>query len=414
MIVSQVLRIVSTVLFAIMFAYRVVYMAISVFVKQKPLRKKVKYRKYAVISCARNEEEVIGQLLESIKAQTYPSEYIDMFVIADNCTDNTALVARREGAIVYERYNKEKVGKGYALDAVLNHMMEDGYDDYDGYFIFDSDNILSSDYIDKMNRFYDARYDAISSNRQSKNFSDSWISAGYSLTYQREMRLLNYPRQIVGSCASITGTGFMLLPHTVKEMHGWKFFLLTEDNEFFADRILKGRRIGYCSDAVFYDEQPAEYGQSWTQRMRWAKGYLQVLLSKGPAMLKKIFSRHGFWAWDFLCCMIPSVLFVVMTFIADILEFASRLIHHMNMIPLINGILQNGLLMYAGVFAMGVLITVLEWKRIKAPVKDKLLFLITFPVFMFTFVPTSVAAVFKRVEWDPIKHSKAESVEDFK
>lgn len=402
------------ILFILMFAHRIAYMAISVFAKQKPLRKKAKYRKYAVISCARNEEEVIGQLLDSIKAQSYPKEYIDMFVIADNCTDKTALVARKAGAIVYERFNTEKVGKGYALDAVLNHMMDDGYDDYDGYFIFDADNILSVDYIDTMNRFYDGKYDAISSNRQSKNFGDSWISAGHSLSYLREMRLLNYPRQIVGSCSSITGTGFMLLPHTVKEMHGWKFFLLTEDNEFYSSRVLKGRRVGYCSDAIFYDEQPSEYSQSWTQRLRWSKGYLQVLASKGPALLKKVFSRHGFWAWDLLCSMIPGFVFVLMTMLADILEFGSRLIHKMNMIPLIGRIMENGLAMYAGLFAMGVLIVLLEWKHIKASAKDKLLFTITYPVFMFTFVPISVTALFRRVQWDPIKHKKAESVEEFK
>ena len=414
MILSQILRTVNGITFLIMFAYRIAYMVISVVMKQKPLRKKAKYRKYAVISCARNEENVIGQLIESIRGQTYPQEYIDIFVIADNCTDGTAAVARREGAIVYERSNKELVGKGYALDAVLNHMADDGYDDYDGYFIFDSDNILAPDYIEKMNRFYDEKYDAISGNRQSKNFADSWVSAGYSLMYQREMRLLNYPRQIVGSCSSITGTGFMIMPHTVKEMQGWKCFLLTEDNEFYADRILHDGRVGYCSKAIFYDEQPADFGQSWTQRMRWTKGYLQVLASKGPSMVKKIFSRHGFWAWDFLCSMIPGVIFAVMTFVADILEFGSRIIHHMNMMPLITGVVTNGLFMYTGLFAMGVLITILEWKRTKASAKDKLLFLITFPVFMFTFVPISVAAIFKPVKWDPIKHNRAESMEDFR
>ena len=414
MLVSQILRIIGASVFAIMFAYRIVYIAISIFGKQKPLKENVKYRKYAVISCARNEREVIPQLLDSIKAQTYPSEYIDMFVMADNCTDDTANVARQAGAIVYERFNKEKVGKGYALDALFNHMLDDGYDDYDGYFIFDSDNILSSDYIDKMNRFYDEKYDAISSNRQSKNYADNWISAGYSETYLREMRLMNYPRQIVGSCASVSGTGFMILPHVIKELHGWKFFTLTEDTEFYASRVLKDGRIGYNADAIFYDEQPTEFSQSWTQRMRWTKGYLQVLASKGPALLKKIFSKNGFWAWDLLCSMIPGFVLVFMTIIADSLEFGSRVIHAMPLMPLLIRILENGLTVYGSVFILGAIVTLLEWKNIKAPTKDKLLFNITFPVFMATFIPISVAAIFRRVKWDPIKHKKAESVEEFK
>ena len=414
MLLSQILRITGAALFAIMFAYRIVYIIISIFVRQKPLKKKAKYRKYAVISCARNEEEVIGQLLDSIKKQTYPKEFIDIFVMADNCTDKTALVSRQAGAIVYERFNKELVGKGYALDALFNNMMQDGYDDYDGYFIFDSDNILSSDYIDKMNRFYDEKYDAISSNRQSKNYADNWISAGYSETYLREMRLMNYPRQIVGSCASVSGTGFMILPHVIKELHGWKFFTLTEDTEFYASRVLKDGRIGYNADAIFYDEQPTEFSQSWTQRMRWTKGYLQVLASKGPALLKKIFSKNGFWAWDLLCSMIPGFVLVFMTIIADSLEFGSRVIHAMPLMPLLIRILENGLTVYGSVFILGAIVTLLEWKNIKAPTKDKLLFNITFPVFMATFIPISVAAIFRRVKWDPIKHKKAESVEEFK
>lgn len=414
MFVSQVLRIIGASLFAIMFAYRIVYIIISIFGKQKPLKDDVKLRKYAVISCARNEREVLPQLIDSIKAQTYPSEYIDIFVMADNCTDDTALISRQAGAIVYERFNQEKVGKGYALDALFNHMMDDGYDDYDGYFIFDSDNILAPDYIEKMNRFYDEKYDAITGNRQSKNFADNWISAAYSVTYLREMRLLNYPRQIVGSCASISGTGFMVMPRVIKELHGWKYFTLTEDNEFYASRVLKDGRIGYNSRAIFYDEQPTEFSQSWTQRMRWTKGYLQVLASKGPALLKKIFSKNGFWAWDLLCSMIPAFVLVFMTIIADSLEFGSRVIHAMPLMPLLIRILENGLTVYGSVFILGAIVTLLEWKNIKAPTKDKLLFNITFPVFMATFIPISVAALFKRVKWDPIKHKKAESVEEFK
>jgi cellulose synthase/poly-beta-1,6-N-acetylglucosamine synthase-like glycosyltransferase len=413
MIVSQILRITGGVLFAIMFAYRVVYIIISMFVRQRPLKKKVKYRKYAVVSCARNEEEVIGQLIDSIKKQTYPSEYIDIFVMADNCDDNTALVSRQAGAIVYERFNKEQVGKGYALDALFNHMMEDGYDDYDGYFVFDSDNILSTDYIDKMNRFYKDEYDAVSSNRQSKNYADNWISAGYGITYLREMRLLNYPRQIVGSCASISGTGFMINPRVIKENHGWKYFLLTEDTEFYASRVLAERRVGYNADAIFYDEQPTGFGQSWTQRMRWTKGYFQVLGSKGWPLCKKVFSKKGFWAWDLLCSMIPGFVLAISGIVADSLEFGSRIIHHMSLVPFITTALFNTLAIYAGAYVLGFIVTMLEWKRIKASAKDKLLFTISFPAFLATFVPISVAALFKRVKWDPIKHNKVESIDEF-
>lgn len=74
------------------------------------------FHRYGVVIAARNESMVIGNLIRSIQNQTYPSKLIDIFVVADNCTDNTAQIARQLGAVVYERFNKEQVGKGYALD----------------------------------------------------------------------------------------------------------------------------------------------------------------------------------------------------------------------------------------------------------------------------------------------------------
>ena len=75
-----------------------------------------KQNRFAFVTSARNEKNVIGELIDSIRAQNYPQELIDVYIIADNCTDNTAEIARAHGAKVYERFNKQLIGKGYALD----------------------------------------------------------------------------------------------------------------------------------------------------------------------------------------------------------------------------------------------------------------------------------------------------------
>ena len=67
--------------------------------------KNIKNHKFALLIAARNEENVIGNLLDSIKLQKYPKELIDIFVVADNCTDSTADIARKKGTIVFERTN---------------------------------------------------------------------------------------------------------------------------------------------------------------------------------------------------------------------------------------------------------------------------------------------------------------------
>lgn len=100
-------------LFTILYFYQIVYAFVALR-REKNQREVIaqKLHRYAFIIAARNESAVIGQLIRSIHKQNYPQELIDVFVVADNCTDNTAEVARGEGAIVYERFNREQVGKG--------------------------------------------------------------------------------------------------------------------------------------------------------------------------------------------------------------------------------------------------------------------------------------------------------------
>ena len=141
---------------AILMAYKTVYWLIGLFFtrKFKPAKKK---HKYAILIAARNEKNVIGNLLDSINKQDYPSELLTTFVVADNCTDNTAEIARKHGAVCYERFDNEHKTKGFALQYLLEKIEEEyGRMSFEGYFIFDADNLLKSDYISKMNDAFDS------------------------------------------------------------------------------------------------------------------------------------------------------------------------------------------------------------------------------------------------------------------
>ena len=134
--------------------------------------------KYAVLIPARNEEFVIGNLINSIKKQDYPSELVTIFVVADNCTDNTAKIARVMGAICYERFNDQERTKGFALKFLFENIEKDyGIQSFEGYFIFDSDNLLKEDYISRMNDSFDAGEKIITSYRNTKNWTESWIAS---------------------------------------------------------------------------------------------------------------------------------------------------------------------------------------------------------------------------------------------
>ena len=192
------------------FAYQIIYL-IAPYIKKEQPHKPLQLHRYAVLIAARNEENVLGELLDSIHAQNYPSELVDIYVVADNCTDSTAEVAYAHGAYVYERFNRIQVGKGYALKYLLDQIsLSDNLEDYDGFFIFDADNLLDENYIAEMNKTFNDGYDAVTSYRNSKNFGDNWISHGYGLWFLHEAQFLNRGRMRTGNSCMVSGTGYMI------------------------------------------------------------------------------------------------------------------------------------------------------------------------------------------------------------
>lgn len=398
--------------FFICYFYQMVYIAVPFVKKDKP-HKEVKNNKFAVLISARNESAVIAHLLESINNQTYPKELVDIFVVADNCTDNTAEIARSCGANVYERFDKVNVGKGYALNFVLRKIKKDfGKDAYDGYFVFDADNVLAPNYIEEMNKTFSDGYKILTSYRNSKNYGDSWISAGYALWFLRESKYLNYPRMLLNTSCAISGTGFLFSKEIAEEINGWKYYLLTEDIEFTVDHVTNDYKIGYCKNAVLYDEQPSEFKQSIRQRMRWAKGYFQVFCNYGSRLVEGTVSGKSFSCYDMSMSIIPAVLVTLATLSINGAAILAGLISGVSVVPVVASLIKCVAGMYAMLYAIGLITTITEWKQIYTSNAKKILYSFTFPLFMMTYIPITVAAMFKKVEWTPIIHSKAKNLAD--
>ena len=149
--------------------------------KDKPIIEE-KNNKFMAIIPAHNEEIVVGNLIASLQKQNYPKDLYDIYVIADNCTDNTAEVARKAGAIVYERFDEEHKTKGYALDWFLKQKIEENAP-YDAFCIFDADNIVDVDFLKNMNKKLCQGEEVVQGYRDIKNPTDSWVSAGYAIFY---------------------------------------------------------------------------------------------------------------------------------------------------------------------------------------------------------------------------------------
>ena len=285
-----------SIVFAVLFSYQFVFIIVSLFMKEKEIDYEFSYHRLAILICARNEETVIGDLLKSISDQTYPKDQYEVFVMADNCSDHTAKIAKENGAVVYERFSDELQGKGYALQELLENIKDDYGDRFDAFLVFDADNILKNDYLEQMNISYCKGNRIIAGYINSKNYGSNWISAGYSLYLLRKNRFLNHARYLLGISSAINGTGFLFSREVLDD---WPYHTLTEDIEFTVDQVCRHHKIAYCSKALLYDEQPTTFRQSIYQRLRWSKGYLQVIGKYSGRLLDGI-AEGSFSCFDML------------------------------------------------------------------------------------------------------------------
>ena len=404
--------------FTIFYSYQLYYVFHVLTHKVKPRVAKKNHR-YAVVISARNEAAVIGDLIHSIRMNNYPQHLIDIFVIADNCTDNTAEVAKNAGAIVFTRFNKEYVGKGYALTYGFKRIKEQyGQNGYEAYFVFDADNVLDVNYFREMNATFDNGAKASTSYRNSKNYDSNWISAGYAVWFLRECKYLSQARLLLNTSCAISGTGFFISAELIDRAGGWKWHLLTEDIEFSADTILQGEQISYTPTAMLYDEQPVTFRDSWNQRFRWAKGFYQVFGRYGFGLAKGIFTNpkgRRFACFDMFVTIAPGMLLSILTFTVNGMV---ALLTVLGVIPFDVAVTASLSSMFFCVFnytlimfSFGVLTTFTEWDNIHAPASHKIRYLFTFPAFMLTYIPIALVALVKRAEWKPIKHTISVDVE---
>lgn len=410
MTVSEILSIINlgfSALFMICYAYQVVFLIISLFLKTKKYKDTDQTKRYAFIISARNEENVIGQLCDCIKSQDYPSHLITTYIVADNCTDSTARVAREHGAEVYERFNAELIGKGYALTELFEHIKRTvGYDAYDAYIVIDADNILEPNYVTEMDKCFSAGNRIVVGYRNSKNFGDNWISAGYGLWFLREARQLNNVRSTLGTSCEVKGTGFLFSNEIMQRQDGWIHHLLIEDVQFTVENVLAGEKVAYCHDAVFYDEQPTKFKDSFWQRIRWCRGYLQILRRYTGKLLKGFFSGKGFSHFDLIMCMSPAFFITVAMMACNILGFAIiPFVDIKELLPAAISLVVSAISAYLLFLMVAVLTTVYEWKRMYISTPKKILYCFTFPVFMATYIITAACSLFIKAKWKPIHHN---------
>lgn len=359
-------------------------------------------RRIAAVIAARNEEEVIGPLVESLMAQKYPRELFDVFVIPNNCTDRTEDAAREAGAKIIPCSGVIR-SKGDALRCAFDYLtaLETPFD---AYCIFDADNLVDPMFFQAVSDAREEGLHVAQGYRDSKNPYDNWISGCMSVFYWFMSRFYNTSRAALGMSAALNGTGFMVSDELIRKM-GWETVTLTEDLEFSALCALEDVRIGWMPDARVYDEQPNTFRDSVTQRRRWSAGSLQCF----KRYARSLYMKKTLHALDMGILFTGMLLNLIgaLSFFASAYMLIAQIIASPEQAPVIllvtlAGVLGSSLMMSVACAAVFILEKKLTARCIPA--------ILLFGLFMLTWMPINIAAFFMPTpKWDAIRHTATHS-----
>ena len=374
--------------------------------KEKPLLTNKKHKFMAIIP-AHNEEMVVGNLVESLKNQNYDKDLLDIYVIADNCTDRTAIAAEEAGAIVYKRFDEEHKTKGYALNWFLKQKIDEKAD-YDAFFIFDADNIVDKNFVSVMNKKLNQGEEVVQGYKDIKNPTESWISAGYAFFYWTMHRFYHLARYNVGLSPLLNGTGFMVKFDVIKET-GWDTKTLTEDIEFSLKQIIKGKKLGWAADAIVYDEQPEKFVASWKQRTRWTVGHIQCTKEYTKDLAKAVKENKTIMNFDGLMYILGSIPMFIVSMILVLSNFAIYLLDSMTKIQLIINLLK----FVIPTLFFPILTALFTMYIEKKPIKPMLKWAMFYPLFMGSWLLINFKCLFKLdTTWDKIDHVRSVKIKE--
>ena len=381
----------------------VYYFVLSVFsmYRKKENKDFQPINKFAVVVAAHNEEPVIGPLVDNLKELDYPEELYDIFVVADNCSDKTALISKNKGAYVYERFNEINIGKGHALEWLFNKifLLEKKYD---AVVIFDADNLVKKNFLAEMNAKLCQGEQIVQGYIDSKNPMDTWVTNSFSIAFWLMNRLIQLGRYNMGISNVLAGTGMCISTEVLKKF-GWGAHSLTEDLEFTMKALSNGVKTSWAHDAVVYDEKPLKFMQSCRQRKRWAQGqidvasrYLLILLIRGLKERKQMYFDAVIHLFQ------PYFLVITTAFLAvQVVPFLQQ--YYTNLfLEVIPWYMWQ--IVSVGITVFMVIAMILD----KVPLKAYR-GLILYPVFMYSWVPIIIVGFIHRnnKDWSHTKHTRS-------
>ncbi len=380
-------------------AYFTVFAVYGLFCKRQVYKEASRLRHFAVVIPARNEEAVIGNLIDSIEAADYPAGLIDTYVVVNHCTDNTGAIAKERGARVIDCTADTK-SKADVLRFAFGLLAHEK--DIDAYIVFDADNIVDPAFFSEINKALDTGAPAAQARRTGKSLKFNWIASCYEMYYAMQNAYFNHPRNAAGLSASVNGTGWAVMKDVI-DRNGFDFDTITEDFEMTIQYAIDGNRVAYCSRAIVYDEFTHDFRVSIVQRLRWTFGMVQCMKKYELKLLGKAM-RGSFQCFDAaMLDILPLVMLLSL--------FSSVMAYFIVGMP-VNFAIYFLVLIVSFWTAMSVSSLVAMIKS-GSSIKRNIKGILMFPYFILSWVPILISCFFRRkVEWTPIKHDQAVSIED--
>jgi len=366
----------------------------SMFGRHKPKHK------FGIVIAGRNEEKVIGALIKSLQKQRYPEKLYEIFVVPNNCTDNTEQVAKEAGATIIECKVPVKQ-KGDALEDTFKKLVK--RDDLDAFIIFDADNLVHPDFLARMNDALCEGTEVAQCFRDAKNMGDNWLTGSYTLFYFIQNFFFNRARMNFSGSAAINGTGFMVKKEIVAK--GFHTVTLTEDSEFTGQCALRGIQVAFVEEAITYDEHPQNFWASWKQRKRWTSGTLSCLKIYGGKLFKNFLKTGNIASFD-MCMMYSAPIVVVLSFFLSVILVIFNLVG-VELFDFFSYLYASGLLFFIVFYILNVAMNIFVVKYNKKNAKNVISGILLFSLFLATWIPINIICMFKKTEnWEQIKHDR--------
>jgi cellulose synthase/poly-beta-1,6-N-acetylglucosamine synthase-like glycosyltransferase len=281
---------------ALMIGYLLLLTAAALFAsRQTKLRQESPTHRFLILVPAHNEERLLPSLLANLRQLDYPQSLYQVHIVADNCTDRTAELARSGGATAHERVDEQQRGKGYALQWLMQQLWASS-EPHDAVLILDADSIISANFLTVMDARLAGGERAIQAYYAVRDPQDSWSASLRSVALAALHYLRPLGRVLLGGSAGPKGNGMVFAAEIVRE-YKWSASL-TEDIEYHMELILGGRRVTFAPDALVWAEMPSSLKASQTQNVRWERGRQEMLRRYVPRLLRAALARRSYLLFD--------------------------------------------------------------------------------------------------------------------